>query len=88
MAKKIPDMPVALIALHPQAEFLPPAAFGMLWRLVSYHWITEKPIPSSDQGIQAIIVTHKPTWHAHKAEIRAILDDVIPQLAQARVELN
>jgi uncharacterized protein YdaU (DUF1376 family) len=81
---KIPDMPVELIALHPRATFLPPAAFGMLCRLVFHHWITEKPIPQSDQGVQAIIVTHKPTWRAHKDEIREILADVIPTIERRR----
>jgi len=81
---KIPDMPVALIALHPRAAFLPPSAFGMLCRLVYHHWITEKPIPQSDQGVLAIIVTHKPTWRAHKEEIRAILADLIPAMDRRR----
>jgi uncharacterized protein YdaU (DUF1376 family) len=81
---KIPDIPVALIALHPRATFLPPAAFGMLCRLVYHHWITEKPIPQSDQCVQAIIVTHKPTWRAHKDEIREILADVIPAMDRRR----
>jgi uncharacterized protein YdaU (DUF1376 family) len=58
---------------------------GLLWRLVCHHWITEKPTPTSDQGVQAIIVTHKPTWRAHKDEIRLILADVIPQLERAKV---
>jgi uncharacterized protein YdaU (DUF1376 family) len=85
MKMKIPDIPFALTALHPRAAFLPPAAYGMLFRLIHYHWATGKPIPSTDQGILAIIVAHKPTWRAHKDEIREILADVVPQLDRARI---
>jgi hypothetical protein len=80
MAKRIPDMPVALIALHPRVVFLPQAARGMLWSLVCYHWITGKPIPETDQGVLAILLAHQPRWKAHRAEIREILADVLPQL--------
>jgi hypothetical protein len=66
--KKIPDMPVALIALHPRVVYLPQAARGMLWSLVFYHWITGKPIPETDQGVLAILLAHQPTWKAHKEE--------------------
>jgi uncharacterized protein YdaU (DUF1376 family) len=84
MAKKIPDIPVALIALHPRVVYLPQAARGMFWSLIFYHWITGKPIPQTDQGVLAIILAHQPTWRAHKEEIRAILADVIPQLDRQR----
>lgn len=77
-------MPIALIALHEKANFLPPAAYGMLWRLLGYHWITGKPIPKTDQGILAIVVAHYPTWMAHKADIKEILADVLPKLAKAK----
>jgi hypothetical protein len=74
-------MPVELVALHPRAVFLPQAARGMLWSLVVQHWITGKPIPASDQGVCSTILVHQPTWRAHKAEIREILADIVPQLA-------
>lgn len=77
-------MPFGLIALHPKASWLPQAAFGMLTRLAWCYWATEKPLPRSDAAINALLAVHRPTWSAHKAEIWAILADIIPELQRQR----
>jgi uncharacterized protein YdaU (DUF1376 family) len=77
-------MPFGLIAFHPRAGWLPQAAFGMLTRLAWYYWSTEKPLPRSDAAINALLAVHRPTWSAHKAEIWAILADIIPELQRQR----
>jgi uncharacterized protein YdaU (DUF1376 family) len=58
--------------------------FGLIAFHPWYYWSTEKPLPRSDAAINALLAVHRPTWSAHKAEIWAILADIIPELQRQR----
>jgi uncharacterized protein YdaU (DUF1376 family) len=83
----IPDMPFHLVALHPRAMKLSLSAYGMLCSLTTHYWISGT-IPQNDAEVCALANASLSLWRAHRTKIKAILADVMPQLAQARVKLN
>jgi hypothetical protein len=77
-------MPVEFFATHPQIIGLNTAALGTLWRLLLHFWMTDcAPLPDTDYALFLLSRSHKPTWASYKAEIREILADVTPELAEA-----
>jgi hypothetical protein len=77
-------MPVEFFATHPQIIGLNTAALGTLWRLLLHFWMTDcAPLPDTDYALFLLSRSHKPTWASYKAEIREILADVTPDLAEA-----
>lgn len=84
MRRKIPPLPVELFVAHPKIMALSTAALGTLARLVLHFWMTDcAPLPDTDYALFLLSRSHKPTWSAHKREIRAVLDEICPQLEKA-----
>jgi hypothetical protein len=82
--RKIPPMPIEGLIDHPKAIALPAAGKGMLFQLVAHFWLTEcQPLPATDGALFAIARAHRPTWSEHRVAIKAVLADVLPQLAKA-----
>jgi len=77
-------MPIEDLLDHPRAIALPSAGRGMLFDLIAHFWLTEcKPLPTDNESLRAIVRAHKPTWRNHEADIRAVIADLQPLLAQA-----
>ena len=85
MAKrKIPPMPVEFFAIDPRVLRMGNAELGIFTRLVTHFWLTDcSPLPETDYQRFLLARAHKPTWSAHKSEIREILDEICPELAEA-----
>lgn len=85
MAKrKIPPMPVEFFATDPRVLRMGNAELGIFTRLVTHFWLTDcSPLPETDYQRFLLARAHKPTWSAHKNEIREILDEICPDLAAA-----
>ena len=78
-------MPVESLLDDPRALALPPAAYGMLCRLVHHYWQTDcAPMPVNADDLQAIARAHVRTWIQYRDEIRAILADLLPDMARRR----
>jgi uncharacterized protein YdaU (DUF1376 family) len=77
-------MPVEALIYQPKTVGLPPAAYGMLCRLIHHFWFTGKPLPTNDTRLRALCQCHYPVWRKHGAEIREILADVIPAMERRR----
>ena len=86
MAKrKIPPMPVEFFATDPRVLRMGNAELGIFTRLVTHFWLTDcSPLPETDYQRFLLARAHKPTWSAHKNEIREILDEICPELLRAR----
>ena len=75
--------PLHIVAHHPGALALNSAGFGMLWRIVMHYWLTDcRPLPETDGALFCIARAHKPTWFANRTELKAILADILPELAR------
>ncbi len=84
MKRKIPPMPVEFFATHPKIIGLNTAALGTLTRLLLHFWMTDcSPLPDTDYALFLLSRSHKPTWATNKADVRAILDEICPQLEKA-----
>lgn len=79
--RRIPPMPVEALLDDPRALALPPAAYGMLCRLVHHFWLTDcRSLPAGVNDLQAIARAHISTWARHRDEIRVILRDLLPAM--------
>ena len=85
MKRKTPPLPLESFVAHPKIVGLSTAALGLLTRLVLHYWLTDcAPLPSTDYQLFMLARAHKPTWALAKSDIKAILQDVIPELARSR----
>ena len=83
--RKTPPMPVELLANHPKALGMNGAAFGHLMRLALHFWLTDcKPLPVVDNQLYVLARAFPATWKANRDDIKAVLQDVIPELKAAR----
>lgn len=65
------------------------AAYGILARLLDHFWFTDcAPFPAVDHALYQLARAHKPTWFQNRAEIKAVLVDVLPELKAARVRYD
>lgn len=79
-------MPVELIASHPKALGMNGAAFGHLMRLTFHFWLTDcRPLPVVDNQLYVLARAFPATWKANRVEIKEVLQDVIPELHEARL---
>lgn len=77
-------MPIEGLIDHPKAIALTSAGTGILWTIATHFWRSEcAPLPTFDEGLRTIARAHKPTWVSHRADIKAILSEIIPDLAKA-----
>lgn len=77
-------MPVEEIIDHPGFIALPAAGRGMLFTLILYLWQTGfRELPTAENELLTISRAHFPTWFKHKVEIKKILSDLSPTLAEA-----
>jgi hypothetical protein len=84
MKRKIPPMPVDFYATNPKVLAMNSAAYGAVARLMNHFWLTDcSPLPSSDHALYVLARAHKPTWKANRDDIKAVLRDVMPELAKA-----
>lgn len=82
--RKIPPMPIENIAENARLMALPVAGYGMALKLLIHFWLTEcRPLPSHDSQLYVLCHAHKATWAQHKAEIKAILNELTPCLKKA-----
>ena len=68
-----------------RAQALPPAALGMLTRLVWIFWAGDcAPLPDATDRLFVLAHAQRATWKAHSATILAILADACPELHKRR----
>ena len=86
MAKrKIPPMPVEFFATDPRVLRMGNAELGIFTRLVTHFWLTDcSPLPTVDHQLYVLARGHIATWKANRDDIKAVLQDVIPELKAAR----
>ena len=77
-------MPIELLANHPTALGMNGAAFGHLMRLALHFWLTDcRPLPVVDNQLYVLARAYPATWKANRDEIKAVLTEVTPVLAEA-----
>lgn len=81
MKRKIHDMPVEEVYLHPQFVALPPAGRGMLFTLLLHFWFSDcAPIPTSPGDLYGVCRPNARVWGTHKDMMLSIFNDVAPGL--------
>lgn len=80
-ARKIYEMPVEGMFLHPEFIKLPAAGVGSLVRLVMHYWMTDcAPIPIAHSELFAVCRPSPRVWNTHKTIILKIFKDIEPSL--------
>lgn len=81
--RKIPPIPLEVIADNPEALDLSAIAWGALIKLAWHFWITEcRPLPRN--RLFLIAGVHPKTWVQYRSDIMRILGTVLPELARSR----
>ena len=79
--RKIYEMPVEGMFLHPEFIKLPAAGVGSLLRLVMHYWMTDcAPIPIAHSELFAVCRPSPRVWNTHKHMILKIFKDIEPGL--------
>lgn len=87
MKRKIHDMPVEEIYLHPQFIALPPAGRGMLFTLLLHFWFSDcAPIPTSPGDLYGVCRPNARVWMTHKDVMLRIFNDIRPGLIASLAE--
>lgn len=82
--RHIPPLPIEDVLDHPVAQALPVAAYGMLMRIIMIYWHSEcRPLPKQDVALALLAMAHRPTWAAHRTDIKDVLSDITPKLERA-----
>ena len=83
MKRKIEDMPVTDLYLHPEFIAMPPAGRGMLFTLLLHFWFSDcAPIPTSPGDLYGICRPNARVWATHKAVMLKVFNDVSPGMAK------
>jgi hypothetical protein len=79
--RRIYPMPVEGLVDNPDFIAMPAAGVGILFRLCLHFWLSEcRPLPKSDDELQAISRAHRPTWRTWRHTVLKIFEAIRPDL--------
>jgi len=79
--RRIYPIPFEGLIDNPDFIAMPAAGAGILFRLCLHFWLSEcRPLPKSDNELQAITRAHRPTWSTWRHTVLKIFEAIRPEL--------